>query len=47
MNLALAQNIKELEKYKVKVSDRAYQFWERNSLGIDSWSRPVFFQKLN
>jgi hypothetical protein len=47
MKFALAQNKKELEKYKVKVSDRAYQFWERNSLGIDLWSMPVFFQKLN
>ena len=47
IKFALAQNIKELEKYKVKASDRAYQFWERNSLGIDLWSRPVFIQKLN
>jgi REP element-mobilizing transposase RayT len=47
MKFALAQNIKELEKYKVKASDRAYQFWERNSLGIDLWSRLVFIQKLN
>src|SRR5215210_2953912 len=47
MKFALAQNIKELEKYKVKASDRAYQFWGRNSLGIDLWSRPVFIQKLN
>jgi REP element-mobilizing transposase RayT len=46
MKFALAQNIKELEKYKVKASDRAYQFWERNSLGIDYRSRPVFIQKL-
>jgi len=38
---------KELEKYNVKASDRAYQFWERNSLSIDLWSRPVFLQKLN
>ena len=30
MEFALAQNIKELEKYKVKAGDRAYQFWERN-----------------
>ena len=47
MKFALAQNTKELEKYKVKASDRAYQSWERNSLGIDLWSRPVFIQKLN
>jgi putative transposase len=47
MKFALAQNIKELEKYKVKASDRAYQFWERNSLGMDLWRRFVFIQKLN
>ena len=47
MKFALAQNIKELEKYKVKASDRAYQSWERNSLGVDLWSRLVFIQKLN
>ena len=47
MKFALAQNIKELEKYKVKASDRALQFWECNSLGIDLWSRRVFIQKLN
>jgi REP element-mobilizing transposase RayT len=37
----------EIENYKVKASDREYQFWERNSLSIDLWSRPVFLQKLN
>ena len=36
-----------LENYKVKASDREYQFWERNPLSIDLWSRPVFMQKLN
>ena len=35
-----------LDSYKVKASDRAYQFWERNPLSIDLWSRPVFIQKL-
>jgi len=35
-----------LENYKVKASDREYQFWERNPLSIDLWSRPVFMQKL-
>ncbi len=48
MKFALAnRDTTELEKYKVKASDRAYQFWERNSLSIDLWSRPVFLQKLN
>ena len=35
-----------LESYRVKASDREYQFWERNPLSIDLWSRPVFMQKL-
>ena len=38
---------KEVENYKVKASDRQYQFWERNPLSVDLWSRPVFLQKLN
>jgi REP element-mobilizing transposase RayT len=38
---------KKLENFKVKASDRQYQFWERNPLSIDLWSRPVFLQKLN
>lgn len=35
-----------LEDYKVNAKDREYQFWERNSLGVDLWSEPVFLQKL-
>lgn len=35
-----------LDSYKVKASDREYQFWERNPLSIDLWSRSVFIQKL-
>ncbi len=37
----------ELDNYKVMASDRDYQFWERNSLSIDLWSRKVFIQKLD
>ena len=40
-------NNSELETFKVKASDREYQFWERNPLSIDLWSRHVFLQKLN
>ncbi len=40
-------NEAELAKYKVKESDREYQFWERNPLSTDLWNRPVFLQKLN
>ena len=36
----------QLKQYKVKASDREYQFWKRNPLSIDLWSRPVFLQKL-
>ena len=43
----ITEGNKELENYKVKASDRQYQFWERNALRIDLWSRPVFLQKLN
>ena len=35
-----------LEHYKVKASDRQYQFWERNPLSVDLWGRNVFQQKL-
>jgi len=40
-------NLPELETYKVKASDREYQFWERNPLSIDLWSRHVFLKRLN
>jgi len=40
-------NDNNLETYKVQASDREYQFWERNPLSKDLWSRPVFIQKLN
>jgi hypothetical protein len=51
-----AQKIKEdlennhpsvLPYFKVKAKDRQYQFWERNSLGIDLFNPEVFAQKLN
>ncbi len=48
MKFMLAKtNEAEFAKYKVKASDREYQFWERNSLSTDLWNRPVFLQKLN
>ena len=40
----LAYNLKELERYKVKASDRQNQFWERNPLSVDLWSRPFFYR---
>ena len=35
-----------LEKFKVNAADREYQFWERNPLGIELYTNPVFMQKL-
>ena len=45
--MLLQKDKKELENYKVKASDRVYQFWQRNALSVELWSRPVFLQKLN
>ncbi len=36
-----------LEEFRVSASDRHYQFWERNPLSIDLFSRDVFLQKFN
>jgi hypothetical protein len=36
-----------LSHFKVDAKDRNYQFWERNSLGIDLFSEAVFIQKLD
>jgi putative transposase len=48
MKFMLAKtNEAEFAKYKVKASDREYQFWERNPLSKDLWNRQVFLQKLN
>ncbi|HMG82183.1 MAG TPA: hypothetical protein VK559_04040 [Ferruginibacter sp.] len=33
--------------FKVTAKDRDYQFWERNSLGIDLSTHEIFMQKLN
>ena len=37
---------KVLQKFYVGVKDRKYQFWERNPLSIDLWTKEVFKQKL-
>jgi putative transposase len=37
----------ELLQFKVNAEDRKFQFWERNPLSIDLWSREVLIQKLN
>ena len=36
-----------LSHFKVEAKDRDYQFWERNSLGIDLFNEVVFIQKLD
>ena len=38
---------KALIHFKVDARDREYQFWERNSLGIELYNEAVFLQKLN
>jgi len=40
-------NNKMPDDFFVDAKDRAYQFWERNSLSTDLWSEPAFIQKLN
>lgn len=35
-----------LEKYKVNAANKAYEFWQRDSLGIEILSRKVASQKL-
>jgi len=36
-----------LSRFKVNAKDRQYQFWERNSLGIELYTHAVFIQKLD
>jgi REP-associated tyrosine transposase len=37
---------KMIDDFLVNDKDRQYQFWERNSLSIDLWTKDVFIQKL-
>lgn len=37
---------KVLERFYVNAKDRKYQFWERNPLSIDLWTKEVFIQKM-
>ena len=36
-----------LENYKVQAANKLYEFWQRDSLGIEIWSRKVAQQKLD
>jgi REP element-mobilizing transposase RayT len=40
-------HLKVLEKFKVNIRNRDYQFWEHRPLSIDLWTEKVFEQKLN
>jgi putative transposase len=35
-----------LEKFYVGAKDREYQFWKRNPLSIDLWTKEMFIQKM-
>ena len=37
---------KVLERFFVGAKDRKYQFWERNPLSINLWTKEVFIQKM-
>lgn len=41
------QNPSLLTKFQVNLKDRRYQFWQRNALSIDLFSREVVEQKLD
>ncbi|MEM9858013.1 MAG: transposase [Bacteroidota bacterium] len=36
-----------LDKFEINLKDRKYQFWKRNALSIDLYSREVIEQKLD
>ena len=37
---------KVLEKFYVGKKDRIYQFWKRNPLSVNLWTKEVFIQKM-
>ena len=43
----LKSSVDGLQSYTVNAKDRKYQIWERNSLPIPLYTRPVFMQKLD
>jgi putative transposase len=46
-DLVLKKEFNYLESYFVGAKDRAYQFWERNSLSVDVYTPSVIHQKLD
>jgi REP-associated tyrosine transposase len=48
MKYDLKENDRDLlREFEVDAKDRQYQFWERNPLSVDIYSREVFLEKLN
>jgi putative transposase len=45
--LRLLREDNKLHQYEVNAFDRKHHFWKRNCLGIELFSRMVFYQKLN
>jgi putative transposase len=43
----IASHPELLKQFEVNAKDRKYQFWERNPLSIDIYSRKILEQKLN
>ena len=41
------ENQNQLKLFLVNKSDRKYQFWKRNTLNIEIYTRKIFDQKLN
>ncbi|MEJ7627152.1 MAG: transposase [Ferruginibacter sp.] len=37
----------DLKNYKVSAQNKSYEFWQRDSLGIEIWSREVALQKID
>jgi REP element-mobilizing transposase RayT len=35
-----------LELFEVNLKDRKYQFWQRNPLSIDLWTKGIYLQKM-
>ena len=40
------ENPLELERYRVNLADRTYQFWERNPLSVAIFHDEVYYQKM-
>ena len=43
----MKDDLQMLEKFKVDLSDRKYQFWKRQALSIELFTPKVFEQKID